>query len=258
MATDVTPPLQESPTLPTHKQPIAPPLHTLGLIAAVLALSFTGADRLAANANRPHGRLVLYIATIMVDWVIVGYIWMGLKRRGVRLRDVIGGKWQSGEDMLLDAAIAVGFWLSWSFLVVAVSFALGSANLDPAKTMGKVSELKKSIGFIVPQGITEIFAFIALTMTAGFCEELIYRGYFQQQFRAWTNNLWLAILAQGVLFGASHGYQGWKSMLVIAIFGCAFGLLAAWRKSLRPGMMAHAWQDLFSGFVLKLAMKLAP
>ena len=258
MATDVTPPLQQSPTLPSQPQAIAPALHTLGLIAAVLALSFTGADRLATNANRPHGRLILYVGTIVVDWVIVGYIWMGLKRRGVRLRDVIGGKWQSGEDVLLDVAIAVGFWLSWSLLVVAVSFALGSANLDPATTVGKLSELKKTIGFIVPQGITEVFAFVALTMSAGFCEELIYRGYFQQQFRAWANNLWLAILAQGVLFGASHGYQGWKSMLVIAIFGCAFGLLAAGRKSLRPGMMAHVWQDLFSGLVLKLAMKLAP
>jgi hypothetical protein len=30
-------------------------------------------------------------------------------------------------------------------------------------------------------------------------------------------------------------------------------MMAAWRKSLRPGMMAHAWQDLFSGIVLKLA-----
>ncbi len=256
MAIDVTPSLQET-TNPVPRA-IAPAWHTVGLIVAVLALSFSGSERMAANASRPHGRLILYIGTIVVDWVIVGYIWIGLRRRGVTLRDLIGGRWQSTEDVLLDLAIAVGFWLTWSLLVVIASFVLGHANLDPAKTMGRVSELKKTLGFIVPQGTAEVLAFIALTMTAGFSEELMYRGYFQQQFRAWTNNVGLAILAQGVLFGASHGYQGWKSMSLIAIFGCAFGLLAAWRKNLRPGMMAHAWQDLFSGFVLKLAMKLAP
>jgi membrane protease YdiL (CAAX protease family) len=66
------------------------------------------------------------------------------------------------------------------------------------------------------------------------------------------------VLAQGVLFGASHGYQGLKAMLVIGLLGCAIGILAAWRNNLRPGMMAHAWQDLFTGMVLKVVMKLAP
>jgi hypothetical protein len=47
-------------------------------------------------------------------------------------------------------------------------------------------------------------------------------------------------------------------MVLIAAYGCLFGILAAWRKSLRPGMMAHAWQDLLSGILLKIAMKLAP
>ena len=154
--------------------------------------------------------------------------------------------------------LPIGFWVTWSFLAVVTSLALRHASLDPAQTMGRISEIKKTLGFIVPQGAAEIVAFIALTLTAGFCEEVIYRGYLQQQFRAWTHNIWLAIIAQGVLFGASHGYQGWRSMTVIAIFGCAFGALAAWRKNLRPGMMAHAWQDLFTGFVLKIVMKLAP
>jgi membrane protease YdiL (CAAX protease family) len=32
-------------------------------------------------------------------------------------------------------------------------------------------------------------------------------------------------------------------MAVITIFGCLFGLLAQWRRSLRPGMIAHFLQD---------------
>jgi membrane protease YdiL (CAAX protease family) len=225
---------------------------------AVLALSFTGSERVAARVGRPHGRLILYIGSIAVDWVIVGYIWLGIKRRDVRLRDVIGGKWRSADEVMTDFAIAVGFWISSSLILAALKFALRLATLDMGKSMEQLGELKKTLGFIVPDGPVEILAFVALTMTAGFCEEVIYRGYFQQQFRAWTNNLALAIVAQGILFGASHGYQGWRFMVLIAVYGCLFGILAAWRKSLRPGMMAHAWQDMFSGIALKVAMRLAP
>ena len=257
MATEVNPPIQPALTL-NRLQPIAPTLHTLGLLVVVLALSSTGSGRIATNAARPHGRLLLYLATIAVDWAIVGYIWLGLKRRGVSLRSLTGRSWRSAEDFLLDFAIAVGFWISSSLILAAGKFALGLASLDVGKTMNEVSELKKTLGFIVPQGFAETATFVALTVTAGFCEELIYRGYFQQQFRAWTNNVALAIVAQGILFGASHGYQGWKFMVLIAVYGCLFGMLAIWRKSLRPGMMAHAWQDLFTGFVLKMIMKFAP
>ena len=41
-------------------------------------------------------------------------------------------------------------------------------------------------------------------------------------------------------------------MLLIGIYGLMFGLLAWWRNSLRPGMMAHAWHDAFSGVVLRM------
>jgi hypothetical protein len=45
-------------------------------------------------------------------------------------------------------------------------------------------------------------------------------------------------------------------MIVIAVYGCMFGSLAWWRKSLRPGMMAHFIQDAIGGLVLaKFALK---
>jgi hypothetical protein len=44
--------------------------------------------------------------------------------------------------------------------------------------------------------------------------------------------------------GIAHGYQGLRNCLAIAIYGALFTLLALWRKSLRPGMIAHAWTDI--------------
>jgi hypothetical protein len=33
----------------------------------------------------------------------------------------------------------------------------------------------------------------------------------------------------------------------ITTLGALYGSLAPWRKSLRPGMMAHAWSDILNG-----------
>jgi hypothetical protein len=38
-------------------------------------------------------------------------------------------------------------------------------------------------------------------------------------------------------------------MFAIMLQGCLLGLLACWRKSLRPGMLAHGLQDSIGGIV---------
>ncbi len=88
-----------------------------------------------------------------------------------------------------------------------------------------------------------------LALTAGIGEEILFRGYLQRQFAALTRSTATGLVLQGVAFGAAHGYQGKKYMCVIAVYGCLFGLLAYWRRSLRPGMMAHFLQDAVGGLV---------
>jgi membrane protease YdiL (CAAX protease family) len=83
-----------------------------------------------------------------------------------------------------------------------------------------------------------------MSVTAGFCEELVYRGYLQKQFLALTGNAALAVLAQALLFGVGHWYQGIKMVIIITLLGLLFGGFAYWRKSLRPGMIAHALGDI--------------
>jgi membrane protease YdiL (CAAX protease family) len=58
----------------------------------------------------------------------------------------------------------------------------------------------------------------------------------------------LAILLQGAVFGLAHGYYE-KVMVLIMVQGWLLGLLAYWRKSLRPGILAHGLQDAIGGIV---------
>ena len=139
--------------------------------------------------------------------------------------------------MLRDAGLAVGF------LVVANILLSFVRHLFP----GAPSEAIKNL---LPHTGLETAIFLGLSLTAAICEELIYRGYLQRQFAAWTGSAAAGIVLQGAVFGFSHAYQGTAMVITIAVYGCLFGLLAAWRKSLRPGMLAHFLQDGIGGLIL--------
>src|SRR4051794_28007665 len=96
---------------------IAPWWHTTLLIVIMLAASAGQANRLGAMVQI-QGRLLLYATTIGVEWILVGFIWIAVRRRGLKLRDLIGGRWNSPEDGMLDVAIAAGFWIA-SLLILA-------------------------------------------------------------------------------------------------------------------------------------------
>ncbi len=97
-------------------------------------------------------------------------------------------------------------------------------------------------------------AWIPGALSAGFCEELAFRGYLQQQFQSITGSAgsagW-AVLVQAVVFGIGHLYEGMDAVARIMLFGVLFGLLALWRKSLVPGMIAHAWSDIFGVIIFR-------
>jgi hypothetical protein len=102
---------------------------------------------------------------------------------------------------------------------------------------------------LMPHGPAELTLWVVLSVTAGICEETIFRGYLQRQFMALTNNAPAGILLSAAAFGAAHAYQGFRRVILIGVFGAMFGILAYWRRSVRPGMIAHAWQDTLGGVV---------
>ena len=51
-------------------------------------------------------------------------------------------------------------------------------------------------------------------------------------------------------FGSAHGYQGARNMVMLAVFGVFFSLLALFRRSLRAGIFAHGWHDMIAGLAL--------
>lgn len=89
----------------------------------------------------------------------------------------------------------------------------------------------------------------SFSLTAGICEEAVYRGYLQKQFTALTKSLPAGIILSALAFGAAHSYQGFARASLIAFMGAMGGILAHWCRSVRPGMIAHALQDVLGGLI---------
>lgn len=166
------------------------------------------------------------------------------------LREVIGGRWQRFEDFLLDVAVAFGFWMLSYGALIGLALAMHVAN------PGAIDDGKKTIQLLAPHGGLELGVWIVMSVVAGFVEEIVFRGYFQRQFSTLLRNGWIGMFASAAIFGLSHAYEGRQRMLLIFVYGAMFGTLAILRKSLRPGMMAHAWHDSFEGILLVIADKL--
>jgi hypothetical protein len=238
MATAVLPEVGYAP-----QKAVAPWRHTAILIAFFVLMAAGG----AALQHRARGRAdlvehrpdvtLLYVLLVAGEWGLVYYVWKGgLRRSGVSLLQLIGGQWTSLRSVFVDAALAFGLWIVWqgfSFLWVRWPGAGHAGSISP----------------LLPNGMTEGALWVLLSISAGISEEIVFRGYLQRQLTAFTGRASLALILQAAVFGIAHGYQGVHACLSIAIYGAMFTLLALWRKSLRPGIIAHAWTDIAGGLL---------
>lgn len=230
---------------------VAPIWHTIILVAFILVSSWASSLR-SGHQGGPRARIVLYAATIAQDAVLLAFIWYGLRRKKIKLADLIAGKWNRIEDFIIDVALAAGFWVVSIALLNALRWAMGFAA---PQGKSSIESVKETVGGLMPQSGRDIAVFILLALMAGFFEEILFRGYLQKQLSALTGNAYAGLIGSGILFGAAHGYQGARMMVLLAAYGWMFGLLAHYRKNLRPGMMAHAWQDSIAGVAFFILTK---
>lgn len=236
--------LEGVPSANRPNTPVASAVHTIALIAFLAGWTYFG----VVHTNYMRGqaepnRLLLYFPTLVMEWSVFAFIAWSIRKRGVTLRELIGPRWSSLMQFFTDLGIAIAFQLG-ALIVIACITSLVHAHQDPSNIM-----------FMMPRGPLEIFFWILLSLTAGICEETIFRGYFQRQFISWTRNTVAGIFISAVLFGAIHLYQGGRQTIVIGTLGAMFGSLAAYRRSLKPGMIAHFLQDGVTGVVLSLMRK---
>jgi membrane protease YdiL (CAAX protease family) len=260
-------PLDDSQLIPPMQQPqleapsplsaIAPAWHTIVLIAAVLAISASGAARLAAHRGSVH-TFATYSATAAMELAMLGWVALGLRLRKIPLRSLLGADFFRPRALFIDIGIALLFWIGSALLLgsIGLMWTIVQAAVEHRNPLAPSPEQQQAVHAMsqfAPSNGAQIAAWILLCALVGLCEEIVFRGYLQTQFIRWTRGAVSAgIVFSALVFGAGHGYQGLRNMILLCVFGALFSGLVVFRRGLRAAVFAHSWHDLITGLALAL------
>ena len=225
---------------PGTRAPVAPWWNTGLLISLIAATSIFGSMRAAKSSMAGH-HLANYGITIAWEWALAGIALWGMRLKKTPLRELLGERRRGARELLFDAAAAMVFWMVSILVLACLALLLRAFHLESAQ---------KQIGQLAPASVSEAVLWVVLSVSAGICEEFLFRGYFQQQFTRFSGQAWVGVALSALLFGCAHGYEGVAGMLMITVYGALFSLLAIRRRSLRAGVIAHAWHDSITGIAL--------
>jgi membrane protease YdiL (CAAX protease family) len=221
-------------------KPIASWAHTavlLGILTAIAVAGAVGQTRAMTNSVAPTSNatiIPLYLSLIAAEWALVLYTRRGFRRTATTITELLGGPIWERKRLEIDVLLGGGLWAAWQLIEAAWTH-----------WWGPVSDA--TVRPFLAHSPIEIAVWIALSVSAGFAEELVFRGYLQRQFTALTRSVPAGLVMQALVFGVSHGYQGVRACVRITAFGVLFGLIAVWQRRLRPGVLAHALTDIVAG-----------
>ena len=110
-----------------------------------------------------------------------------------------------------------------------------------------VETMRKLAVRILPASQSELVIYIGLALTAGICEEFLYRGFVMAALARLGLAEWLVLLVSSALFGLAHAYQGWGGVIGTFAIGFVFGISREWYGNLFPAMVWHAGVDVVAG-----------
>src|SRR5208282_3745566 len=98
---------------------IAPAWHTLVFISIFVVISIAGG--FFQHGAKPHPQPAIsstsviqgYVSVIISAWLLVLFVRMGVHKRGVRLRDLVGGRWATLAGVLKDFLLGAALWALW-------------------------------------------------------------------------------------------------------------------------------------------------
>lgn len=192
----------------------------------------------AAASGRPGVRERMYAKTVLEQWAFVA---------------LLAALWWTGGRALPPLGLgAVEGWRLWVALGVAVGlpilFVLQARAATRPEARTAILRQLEYARLLLPHTRSEFRWFEALSVTAGICEELLFRGYLIWYLAHYVGMGWGAALS-ALGFGLAHAYQGRHGAIRATLAGAVFtgGYLLI--GQLWPLMVAHAAIDMTSGWI---------
>jgi membrane protease YdiL (CAAX protease family) len=191
-------------------------------------------------AGKPSARVSAYRRGVLSEWALTIAalaIWIAFARPWSAMRLGLPHGWRLAVGLL--------FVLAGVGLVVLQLWSVARLSIERrVRARPKLLE----VAFVLPHTAREQSWFLALSVTAGFCEELLYRGYLPWFFAPWLGSVGAMALVV-LLFGIGHAYQGRSGAVRATLAGAFMAALVLVTNSLIPAMIVHALIDIGSGTV---------
>jgi len=199
----------------------------------------------ALRAGAPGARSRSYRRTILHEWAFGGLVaalwaWSGrpLSSLGLSLDlDTGRGAW-----------VGYGLTLAGCALLVAQTVAVWRG----ADARAAIREQVQPFEPLLPHTATESRWFVVVSITAGVCEEVVYRGFFMA-YLAPLGTL-SSVALSSLAFGVGHLYLGRTGAIRAGLLGLVTAVLYALTGSLWAPMLLHAAMDVTSGLMSRRAL----
>ena len=198
----------------------------------------------AAGSGITKARITAYREGVITQWVLaaVGLVlWLTQPAPGMEVPRTL-------TDLGLGSPWGIGFGICLVLtagLLMVLAAQHRSVLSDPEAQI-QVRQQLTGISPLLPRTPHELRFFFVVSITAGVCEEILWRGYLMGTLTE-LMPVWAAVLVSGVSFGLAHAYQGKRGIIQTGIAGIVFGLLYWISGSLWIPMFVHATIDANSG-----------
>jgi uncharacterized protein len=189
---------------------------------------------------RLKSTLELYTWNILAEWSLVAGCMCVARANGVRFVDL--GEWMGNP---LRTLVVSGLLLAiLAVLIIASKSQQRKASAD------QLSKAIDQARRLLPVNPGQRVVWVAVAVTAGVCEEFLYRGWLLNLIAAASGSMWLGLVASSIIFGTAHVYQGRKGVMGAGVLGIVLGAVCVLSGTLVPAQILHAVIDLNNGLAL--------
>jgi membrane protease YdiL (CAAX protease family) len=183
-------------------------------------------------------RIKMYLATIFFQWVLTALVAWRALARGL-----------APEEL----GIVRGFHVNLLAVTLVGAGLIAAAHWANVRRMARsdhpsLQRLRALGARLFPHSRSEFALFLVLSLTAGICEEFLFRGFVMAALARAGLAAWLVVILSSAMFGLAHLYQGKGGSLGTGILGALFALARMTFGSLLPAVVWHSVLDGVAGW----------
>ncbi len=216
----------------------------LVVVAIVVALPLWGRLKWPefvrkTTAGVPGVRTRMYVSTMIEQWALLA---------ALIAQWIVSGR--SFAAIGFAAPRTAAFGVCCLLAVTATWFAAKQMRrfARPRSDWSRIAPQLDPVVPLLPHTPAEWKLFVSLSVTAGVCEEALFRGFLMWWLLAYVP-LVPAFAIAAAAFGLAHAYQGKRGVMKTGVVGLVMLLFYWLGGSLWPPMILHAVIDIQSGWI---------